>query len=101
MRHALSANIVSVADGYRLDPSTVVVDSDRLSSLLAQPSTVDRCVELDAILMRWTGPAFPELLDADDGRAESGRLEDLRVRAREWRAEARLTSGNSDEDVGG
>ena len=40
-----------------------------------------------------TGPAYPELDDVDDGRAEAVRLDELRIRAREARAERRLAAG--------
>ena len=44
----------------------------------------------------WHGPAYPELADVDDGRAEAARLEELRLRAREARAERRLAAGDTD-----
>ena len=37
--------------------------------------------ELDALLARWSGPAYPELDEVDDGRAEAARLEELQDRA--------------------
>src|SRR5680860_739130 len=81
--------VASVGDGYRLDPRFVDVDVDRLEEALggAPPSGADTA-GLDTILTRWRGPAYPELDDVDDGRAEATRLEELRVRAREARAEA-------------
>lgn len=92
--------IASVGDGYRLDPSCVDVDADRLEDALGAASTSDVArSELDGVLARWQGPAYPELDDVDDGRAEAMRLEDLRVRAREARAEACLARGETDDLV--
>ncbi len=52
--------------------------------------------EIDERLDRWNGPAYPELVDVDDGRAEAARLEELRTTAAEARAEARLKAGATD-----
>ncbi|HEY8556421.1 MAG TPA: BTAD domain-containing putative transcriptional regulator, partial [Actinomycetes bacterium] len=93
--------VESNGDGYRLDPARVRVDADRLVALVAgveagrDPSAL---AELDAVLARWHGPAYPELADVDDGRAESARLDELRVRAREARAERRLADGATPPD---
>ena len=51
---------------------------------------------IDDILDRWHGPAYPELDDVDEGRAESVRLGELRIRAVELRAESRLAHGDTD-----
>ena len=50
---------------------------------------------IDAVLGRWHGPAYPELDDVDDGRAEAVRLGELRIRAVEVRAELRLAAGDT------
>jgi predicted ATPase/DNA-binding SARP family transcriptional activator len=99
LRRALPEGVIeSVGDGYRVDPARIDLDADRLSravsaDLTANPSLV---AEIDAVLERWTGPAYPELDDTDDGRAETTRLSDLRAHAREVRAELRLASGDTD-----
>ena len=90
--------IESVGDGYRLDPSAIELDSERLVALLSDGVAADSAglAEIDAVLGRWQGPAFPELDDLDDGRTEAVRLHELRVRAQEARAEHRLANGETD-----
>jgi hypothetical protein len=83
--------IESLADGYRLDPSAIDVDVDRLVAAVAAG---DRA-ESDAALERWHGPAYPELDDLDEGRVEAARLEELRTRAIEVRAQHRLDAGDT------
>jgi predicted ATPase/DNA-binding SARP family transcriptional activator len=92
--------IESTGDGYRLDPSGVEVDSDRLSeSVSVAGADPDADATVEATLARWHGPAYPELDDVDEGRAESIRLNDLRIRALEVRAECRLAAGESDRAI--
>lgn len=86
--------IESVGEGYRLDPARVEVDADRLVAVSAAGTT--DAAEIDAVLARWQGPAYPELDDVDEARVEATRLEELRFRAREVRAEARLALGDTD-----
>ncbi len=102
LRQGLPPGLVaSVGDGYRLDPSAVELDADRVAALLRDgirgDGTADEAAlaELDDALERWRGPAFPELDDVEDGRAEAVRLGELRVRAREAQAEARLARGEA------
>ena len=52
---------------------------------------------IDEILDSWHGPAYPELDDVDDGRAEAVRLAELRVRATEERAAVRIAAGATDD----
>jgi len=104
LRRSLPAGVIgSAGDGYRLDPAGVAVDADRLTSLMADDGADDSAGhadgELDAVLARWHGPAYPELADLDDGRAEAVRLEELRVRAREVRAERRLAAGATNGEL--
>ncbi len=101
LRRGLPEGLVeSVGDGYRLDAGGVDLDADRLAAATAgdaaTPAAGDTAAEIDALLGRWHGPAYPELSDADDGRAEAVRLEELRTRAREVRAERRLARGDTD-----
>ena len=65
-----------------LAASRIDLDADRLAAALAAPEA-DAAVlaTIDAVLERWQGPAYPELDDVDDGRAEAVRLDELRVRA--------------------
>jgi predicted ATPase len=83
--------IESVGDGYRLDSSAIDLDVDRLTAAVAAG---DRA-EIDAVLERWHGPAFPELDDVDEGILEATRLEELRTRAIEERAQHRLDTGDT------
>jgi len=91
-------SISSVGDGYRLDASAVEVDRDRLARLLADGVALEdgALAELEALLASWHGGAFPELGDVDAGRAESMRLAELRVRAREVCAAHRLARGETE-----
>ena len=90
--------IESTGDGYRLAPSSIDLDADRLAAALSAADPADPAVAatIDEILERWHGPAYPELDDVDDGRAESIRLGELRIRAVEVRAERRLATGVTD-----
>lgn len=90
--------IESVGEGYRLDPAGVEVDADRLVVALSAGATGGAGVpaEIDAVLARWQGPAYPELDEVDEARAEATRLEELRSRAHEVRAEVRLGRGDTD-----
>ena len=76
----------------------MVVDADGLATALGNAGGADGddLAELDAVLARWQGPAYPELDDLDDGRDEAARLEELRCRALERRAEIRLATGTTD-----
>lgn len=96
LRRALPAGLVSSSDGgYRLDPSRVEVDADRLVALLADRSD-GAAVELRRMLAGWHGAAYPELAELDEARVEAARLEELRQRAHESIAESRLTAGDLD-----
>ena len=99
LRRGLPDGVIqSVGNGYRLDPSRLDVDADRLAGAIsaelgAEPSNA---AAIDELLSRWRGPAYPELDDVDEARAESGRLDELRVRAMEARAQLRLATGDTD-----
>ncbi|KAF0848112.1 BTAD domain-containing putative transcriptional regulator [Nocardia caishijiensis] len=82
--------IASTGDGYRVDPDHLVVDADELAAIL------DGGGSAEEILRRWVGPAYPELEMVDDARAESARLEELRVRAHESEAARLLAEGRTD-----
>jgi predicted ATPase/DNA-binding SARP family transcriptional activator len=97
LRRALPpAAVESLAAGYRLDPSCLELDADRLTSALNAEADPEAVAMIDAVLERWQGPAYPDLDDVGDGRAEAVRLGELRVRARERRAEWRLATGDTD-----
>jgi predicted ATPase/DNA-binding SARP family transcriptional activator len=99
LRRGLPARVIeSVGAGYRLDPSALEVDCDWLTAVLSDGAATDSATlaQIDAVLDRWQGPALPELDDVDDARAESLRLDELRIRAREVRAEHCLARGVTD-----
>ena len=51
---------------------------------------------VDDLLQRWSGPAYPDLDEVDDGRVEAARLAELRTATCERRAEQRLAAGDVD-----
>ena len=87
--------VQSVGSSYRLDVERFLVDADRLTDLLTADATtvVD---DLRMLLDDWHGPAYPDLDHVDEALAEAGRLDELRLRAQEVIAEARLTTGDLD-----
>jgi predicted ATPase/DNA-binding SARP family transcriptional activator len=106
LRRVLPEGVVaSSGAGYRVDPAMVDVDADRLaravtdaSALLpADPSAAAQL--LTAALDAWRGAPYPELVDTDVGRAEAARLDDLRARAVEVRADALLHAGAADDVI--
>ncbi|HEU4841892.1 MAG TPA: winged helix-turn-helix domain-containing protein, partial [Ilumatobacteraceae bacterium] len=60
--------IESDGDGYRLTSTRVDLDADRLADVLnAGPAGPDDLAAIDTALVRWQGPAYPELDDVDEG----------------------------------
>ena len=92
LRSALGDSTIStVHEGYRLDLNGSLVDSRQFESLLAEAGTADpgRAVELyDRALALWRGSAYGELGGEFWVMAEANRLNELRVVAKEERAEA-------------
>lgn len=102
LRRGLPDDVIeSSGNGYRVAPDKVDLDADRLAAALnrQEASEPGLLSTIDEVLDRWHGPAYPELDDLDDGRAEAIRLDELRIRAIESRAEWRLGTGASDELV--
>ncbi|HEU4840318.1 MAG TPA: BTAD domain-containing putative transcriptional regulator [Ilumatobacteraceae bacterium] len=98
--------VASSGAGYRVEPERVDVDAERLAravtdagALLAADPPAAAAL-LTAALATWRGAPYPELADTDAGRAEAGRLDELRVRAVELRAEAQLRAGTADDVLG-
>jgi len=94
------------APGYVLQVGERELDLTRFERLLAdsrealsegQAGTAAALLR-DALAL-WRGPALAEFSEPF-ARVESGRLEELRVAALEWRIEAELTLGHHDEVVG-
>lgn len=99
LRRRLPGDMIELTgNGYRLAPSRIDLDADRLAAALSAEGAAAPAVlaTIDEVLARWHGPAYPELDDVDEGRAESIRLGELRVRAREVRAECWLATGVTD-----
>jgi predicted ATPase/DNA-binding SARP family transcriptional activator len=98
LRKGLPVDVIeSTGTGYRLEPSGIDLDADRLMAALSSEAEDGAArATIDAALERWHGPAYPELDDVDDGRAEAIRLGELRVRSEERRAELRLQAGDTD-----
>ena len=92
--------------GYRLAVAAGSVDADRFEAevevarahLAHDPAAARSAV--DRALAAWSGRAFAEFADAEGVRAEAGRLEELRVLARELAVEAGLACGGHHELVG-
>ena len=95
LRKALPDLVASTETGYRLDPAAVDLDADRLAGAVDDAAAE----ELDAVLSRWRGPAYPELDEVDDARIEAERLEELRLLAVERRAQLRIAAGAADDAV--
>lgn len=90
----------TVAGGYRLRLPDDAVDSREAERLvdagrraLADGRPEEALESLRSGLDLWRGEALAELLDDTSALAEAGRLEDLRVGAREERFEAELALG--------
>ena len=77
-------------------PSTSPGPSPTPAALLAADPAAAAAL-LTAALATWRGSPYPELADTDAGRAEAGRLDELRVRAVEVRADAQLRAGTGDD----
>jgi predicted ATPase/DNA-binding SARP family transcriptional activator len=84
--------------GYRLSIPDAAVDAVRFEQLIdaarAEPGPAPSVGLFDEALAQWHGPAYAEFAD-EFARPEAVRLEELRVTAREDRAEALLATGPS------
>jgi DNA-binding SARP family transcriptional activator len=91
--------------GYLLDLEPEAIDAHRFEAAVRRAHTTlpvdpNQAVDtLERALSWWRGRAFAELADAEFARREAARLEDLRVVAREIRAEALLESDAVTEAV--
>ncbi|MFD4872938.1 BTAD domain-containing putative transcriptional regulator [Streptomyces sp. NPDC058420] len=91
--------LVSAPPGYALRLPEDALDASRFERLLgearaamAEAPAPARSL-LDEALALWRGPAFAEVADEPWAAAEVGRLEELRLTARELRAAAALRTG--------
>ena len=82
--------------GYRLSIPGAAIDAVRFEQLIdaahAEPGPAPSVGLFDEALAQWHGPAYAEFAD-DFARPEAVRLEELRVTAREDRADALLATG--------
>ena len=98
--------VASAGTGYRVDAGDVELDADRLAQAvtdagaLAAADPAGRRRPAHRGPRAWRGAPYPELADTDAGRAEAGRLDELRIRAVEARADALLRAGAADDLVG-
>ncbi len=90
--------------GYLLRVAPGEFDLDRFEQLftegrdaLARGDAADAARALEAALALWRGPALADVLDEPFAQAESGRLEERRLRALEERIEAELALGAAAE----
>lgn len=100
LRRVLPDGVVaSSGAGYRMEPADVDVDAERLAravtdaGVLIATDPAAAAALLTDELGAWRGAPYPELADTDAGRTEAGRLDELRLRAVEARADARLRAG--------
>jgi DNA-binding SARP family transcriptional activator len=102
LRRGLPDGVVeSTGEGYRVVTARIDLDADRLAAALNAHDVADPAAAetIDTVLAGWHGPAYAELDDVDEARAEATRLGELRIRALEARAERRLTAGGGAELV--
>src|SRR4051794_3737982 len=94
--------VVAQASGYRLDPGDDTCDVDQFEGLVAEAehSLPDRAVEsYDHALSLWRGPAFGEFAAEWWALAESTRLGEMRLVAREQRAAALIAIGHHNRAI--
>jgi DNA-binding SARP family transcriptional activator len=90
--------LVSASPGYALRLPPGAVDAWRFEELLHEARTLadprDARARLDEALALWRGPAFAEVADEPWAAAETARLNELRLVARELHIAAGLRLGN-------
>ncbi|MFB4305024.1 BTAD domain-containing putative transcriptional regulator [Actinomadura sp. GTD37] len=92
--------LVTEGPGYALRPGPDGVDAWRFEeAVTASRPASELLTTLDEALGRWRGPAYADVADEPWARAERSRLAELRLRAIERRAEARLTLGRAADAV--
>ena len=98
---AAGAALVRRSPGYVLELPPQARDSERFADLCRRARAVDplsAVAALDEALGLWRGPAWGDLAD-DLARGDAARLEEMRVQAREDRADALLRAGRLGEAV--
>jgi predicted ATPase/DNA-binding SARP family transcriptional activator len=105
LRRALGpagAGLITAGGGYRLSLQRGQLDTARFEDALAaatQAPPEQRLRILDDALGLWRGPALAEFADRPFARPEAVRLDELRVVARERRAELMLSLGPAEDAV--
>jgi DNA-binding SARP family transcriptional activator len=105
LRRALGpagASLVTASGGYRLSLRRDQLDAARFEDALAAAADADgeRAARiLDEALEEWRGPALAEFADRPFARPEAFRLDELRVAARERRAEIAVSLGAAEDAV--
>ena len=108
LRATLGDGLIQKRDpGYSLVVDPEMVDATRFERLLtaahsrlAAGDATEAKVRLDEALALWNGPAYDEFASEPWAWADAARLEELRLSAREDRAEALLLRGETAEAVG-
>ncbi|WUH99281.1 winged helix-turn-helix domain-containing protein [Spirillospora sp. NBC_00431] len=97
---APSRVLVTEGPGYALRVGVDEVDAWRFEQVVASEYPAGELVaRLDEALGWWRGPAYAEFADEGWARAERARLAEIRLRAVERRAEAKLDLGRAAEAV--
>ena len=105
LRRALGpagGSLVTVSGGYRLSVQRCQLDAARFEDALAVAAKTageQGLASLEEALGLWRGPALAEFADRPFARAEAVRLDELRVTARERRAELVLILGRAQDAV--
>ena len=95
-----AGDVLTVTGGYRLVCADQDLDAVRFAGLLKRAAGLDphsALVLVDEALALWRGPAYADVLDLPAVRPEAARLDELRVVARQRRAELLLAVGAADE----
>lgn len=92
--------LVTEGPGYALRAGPEAVDAWRFERVVASDRPpAELTGALDEALSWWRGPAYAEFADEPWARAEHSRLAELRLRAVERKAEARLSQGLAAEAI--
>ncbi|MFD0538798.1 BTAD domain-containing putative transcriptional regulator [Actinomadura luteofluorescens] len=92
--------LVTEGPGYALRAGPDAVDAWRFERAVASDGPpAELAAALDEALGWWRGPAYAEFTDEPWARAEHSRLAELRLRAVERKAEARLAQGLAAEAI--
>ena len=95
-------SLLTVGGGYRLSVQRGQLDAERFEDALAaatQAADEQGLKILDEALGLWRGPALAEFADRPFAQPEAVRLDELRVVARERRAELMLSLGSAEDAV--